>query len=1315
MQKLLIAFITSMVIFVQTSPVASVSTCSSPGFAAAESIRTGTSCCGSDLQAVAVGDLNKDGRNDVVTANGLSNSISVLLAGGSSYLPAINVPVGATRPFSVAIADLNNDTKPDVITANVISHNLSIMLGDGAGGFSSTTQISAGPDPLNVISGDFNADNNIDLAVTNSNSSTVVVLFGNGSGGFPTSTSSATGSGPFGLTSADFNLDGKADLAVANRGENTVSVLLGLGNGLFQLATVVDVGNTPQQIASGDFNGDGKADLVVANLNSGNVSVMIGIGDGTFTAAVNYAIGSQVTSVVVDDFNNDAHLDLAAASSSAGIVVRLGDGSGTFNAAPKTTPALGPTALAVDDFNRDGTSDIVAAGTQSDTVVPLAGDGQGSFRQTPSQATGTNAISVALADFNSDGKLDSVTANENTNSVSVRFGNGTNSFGNSANFAVGSRPFWVATGDFNGDTKPDIVTANFFGALSVLLNDGTGSFGGATTVSLGSPPFNPLYVAVADVNNDNKPDLLAIRQNVFAVTVLLGNGSGGFSAPVDHATGPNPQTLAVGDFNGDNKVDVAVADSSFSILLGDGLGGFAAPITTNFGANTGPSEIVARDFNGDNKLDIALANMFTNDVSVLLGNGNATFAPRVNFNVGIKPVSLKAGDFNGDGLVDLVSGNNTSGNVTLLVGNGAGSFTAVKNWAVPASLNSLAIGDVDNDGNTDVVAVGFNTLAVLLGQCGDSVVTPTAAISINDSTITEGDSGVTLEPFTVSLNAPSAQTVTVKFVTRAITAERVADFQPTVGSISFAPGETNKTLFVGIVGDTIDEFDEKVAIDLFEPTNALIADRQGVITIVDNDAPPSVSIGNASASESAASVLLPITLSQPSGKLVTVDYATVNGTALGGSDFVAKTGTLNIPAGTATTSVAINLINDTTAESDETFTVNLINPVNSTIDQAQGTATIVDDDATSVQFSSNSFVATEGVELAINVSRSGVTSGETFVSYATNDGTANDRRDYSAALGRLHFAAGETSKTIKVLITDDVYNDDGEVFSISLSSPTGASLGTPSAATISITDNDTADAISPVRDANFSAEFFVRQHYADFLNRTPDAGGLAFWVDQMSHCGSPDPLVCHINVSAAFFLSIEFQETGYLVYRAHKAAFGNLPGAPVPIRQRPFLSDTRQIGEGVQVGVGDWQNQLEANKVAFFNEFVTRSQFTSLYGGLNNAQYVDALNANAGGVLTPSERDALVNALNGSTMTKAQVLRSVAENQTLKTNEFNKAFVLLQYFGYLRRDPDAAPDSNFDGFNFWLGKLNAFNGNFINAEMVKAFIQSIEYADRFGQ
>lgn len=249
------------------------------------------------------------------------------------------------------------------------------------------------------------------------------------------------------------------------------------------------------------------------------------------------------------------------------------------------------------------------------------------------------------------------------------------------------------------------------------------------------------------------------------------------------------------------------------------------------------------------------------------------------------------------------------------------------------------------------------------------------------------------------------------------------------------------------------------------------------------------------------------------------------------------------------------------------------------------------------------------------------------------------------------------------------------------------------------------------------ADFFVHRHYLDFLNREPDAAGLAFWTDQITSCGTDVQCIeiRRINVSAAFFLSIESQETGFHVYRMYKAAFGDLPGAPVPLTREEYLPDTLRIREGLVVGRAGWEQLLENNKNAFAAEFVARSAFTSAFPTtMTAAQFVDTLNQNAGGVLSPAERDQLVNQLASGARTRAQVLRAVVEDQDLRNAEFNKAFVLMQYYGYLRRNPNQAPDTNFNGYLFWLNKLNQFNGNFIQAEMVKAFISSIEYRRRFG-
>jgi hypothetical protein len=273
-----------------------------------------------------------------------------------------------------------------------------------------------------------------------------------------------------------------------------------------------------------------------------------------------------------------------------------------------------------------------------------------------------------------------------------------------------------------------------------------------------------------------------------------------------------------------------------------------------------------------------------------------------------------------------------------------------------------------------------------------------------------------------------------------------------------------------------------------------------------------------------------------------------------------------------------------------------------------------------------------------------------------------------------------------------------------------------------------ATTLTPAGNPIDEARWFVRQHYLDFLNREPDDAGLAFWTDQITHCETRPEAerqgcreVRRVNVSAAFFLSIEFQQTGYLVYRFYKSAYGDAtsPGVPgtVPVvRRQEFLPDSQRVGDGVVVGVGDWEQRLEQNKRAFALEFVRRQRFTDAYpASLAPAAFVDALNQKAGGVLSQTERDQLVGELsqNNTDEGRAAALRRVAEDEDLRRAEFNRAFVLMQYYGYLRRNPDDPQDVDFSGWKFWLDKLDQFGGNFVRAEMVKAFIVSIEYRRRF--
>jgi len=255
------------------------------------------------------------------------------------------------------------------------------------------------------------------------------------------------------------------------------------------------------------------------------------------------------------------------------------------------------------------------------------------------------------------------------------------------------------------------------------------------------------------------------------------------------------------------------------------------------------------------------------------------------------------------------------------------------------------------------------------------------------------------------------------------------------------------------------------------------------------------------------------------------------------------------------------------------------------------------------------------------------------------------------------------------------------------------------------------------------AQFFVRQHYVDFLNREPDADGLQFWVGNITSCGS-DPQcveVKRINVSAAFFLSIELQQTGYVVETTYKTAFGDADGfstiggphsLKVPIvRMNNFIRDTRRIGQGVIVGQGNWQQQLDDNKRAFMAEFVQRPEFLSAFPAtMNDGQVLDKLNSNAGNPLSRAEMDQMIGQ---GLPPRADLLRIVAERAGQLPAEFNRAFVYMQFVGYLRRNPNDAPDADYSGYDFWLQKLNQFDGNYLKAEMVKAFISSDEYRHRF--
>jgi hypothetical protein len=377
--------------------------------------------------------------------------------------------------------------------------------------------------------------------------------------------------------------------------------------------------------------------------------------------------------------------------------------------------------------------------------------------------------------------------------------------------------------------------------------------------------------------------------------------------------------------------------------------------------------------------------------------------------------------------------------------------------------------------------------------------------------------------------------------------------------------------------------------------------------------------------------------------------------------------------------------------------------------------------------------------VTVTVNRSGSTNDPVRVDYATadtgtpascstlNSGLASSRCDFTAMFGTLNFAANETQKTLDIPINRDSFNEGPEVFTINLLNATGgAALATPSSTNVTISDS-----LPVAANTIDDTAAFVRQQYHDFLHREADAAGLAFWIDNIDKCHDPGRRtfgqtvaqcleIQRINTSAAFFLSIEFQQSGRLVRDFYVASLdrpltGNMPGIV------EFQRDTQAVQRGIVVGQPGWQSALAANRSAFMSAFVMSAEFVGLYPTTDRpSTYVDRLIAHAGVTLTSAERDAAIGEFGAASVAsdaaaRGQALLRVTQASAFQQREFNPAFVQMQYLGYLRRDPNAMPpDADFTGYNFWLHKLNAAGGNYINAEMVKSFIVSIEYRQRFG-
>jgi hypothetical protein len=637
----------------------------------------------------------------------------------------------------------------------------------------------------------------------------------------------------------------------------------------------------------------------------------------------------------------------------------------------------------------------------------------------------------------------------------------------------------------------------------------------------------------------------------------------------------------------------------------------------------------------------------------------------------------------------------------------------------------------DTNGNANF---GSTFAGLSVGQCISTTATDpannTSEFSLCQPLVvnTPGSLQFSSAAYTVGENAGKATvtakrtggnfgTVTTQYATVVGgTATAGTDFTSTSGVLSWGDGDSSdKTFTVPIIDNSVNAPNKTINLSLSNVTNGatLGSPANAVLTIFDDESYPKVSINDASQAEGnngATNFTFTVSLSGASGQTVSVDYATNDGTAKVISDYNEKIATVTFAPGETSKQVFIVVNGDTQFEPNETFTVDLYNPVNTIVGKVSGVGTILNDDTNSsptIQFSQAAYSVQEDLTaLNVTVGRGGDTSGSASVDYATNDATAKQKSDYEYAAGTLTFAPGETSKTITVLINEDMLIEGGETFSLSLGNPAGAALGAPSSTVITIADDTPESLTTPIDDA----QAFVYTHYHDFLNREPDAAGLAFWTGQITACGTDAACIdaARANVSAAFYLSIEFQQTGYLLYLMQKESYGTMP------KYATYMRDLQEVSRGVVVNAPGWEQKLADNQQQLAESWVNRPEFKAKFDTMSNSDYVKAY-TNAGIVPPQTESDALVARLDNANESRATALLEVAANAAFRQQEQNAAFVLMEYFGYLRRDPSAAPDSDLSGYNFWLNKLNQFGGNYLDAEMVRAFIISTEYRQRFGQ
>jgi CSLREA domain-containing protein len=655
--------------------------------------------------------------------------------------------------------------------------------------------------------------------------------------------------------------------------------------------------------------------------------------------------------------------------------------------------------------------------------------------------------------------------------------------------------------------------------------------------------------------------------------------------------------------------------------------------------------------------------------------------------------------------------------------------------AVPPALPFLTATATDPSGNTSEFSPCLNPSA-----------TPTVQFKRAVYEAAEAAPGGVITLTVTRTQGASSGAATVDYATSDGAAKAGLDYVAAAGTVSFAPGELTKSFDVRLVNDPTDEEAQAFNVTLSNPAGgvALGGNSTAAVNILDDDRIPSAFLDPDSSplvtegDAGTTPAVFTVRLNPASEKPLTVRYSTQDLTATSPQDYEAASGELTFAPGETEKSLTVNVRGDTEPEFQEAFLLRVAAPT----EDGRGFNTsanclIFDDDGRAgIHLSAARYEVPEAAgHLDVRVVRRGDTAAPASVEYRAETGlTASAQKDFTPVRGRLDFAPGETEKSFQVLVNDDAFVEGPEEMSVFIEGEGFGETGFE-AARVFITSDDAQppDASNNPVDRT---DFFVRQHYHDFLGREPDPEGFAFWTGQIESCGADAECrrVMRAGVSQAFFLSIEFQRTGYLAHRVYAVGhggsfiFNGRVYEPAPLGV--LFPAMQTIRRGVYVGQPGWEQRLGENTLNFARAWVETSDFKTYVAAddVGAGAFVDRLFSLAEVTPTPAERAAAVAAFGaGGTEGRAAALLSVADSRTVYNKEYNPAFVAMQYYGYLRRSPLGEPDNGFAGYDFWLAKLDSFSSpaedvrddavaaaRAARAEMARAFVESAEYRARFG-